>query len=89
MKKRDRICIKIDFLRILVVQYKMKEETVMAKNETNAKNSAQNSQDEQSKNGAKQAYKNANDTKSCTSDYKDKQSNKKSSNQKQDLSCFT
>ena len=42
----------------------------MAKNETNAKNSAQNSQDEQSKNGAKQAYKNANDTKSCTSDYK-------------------
>ena len=29
----------------------------MAKNETNAKNSAQNSQDEQSKNGAKQAYK--------------------------------
>ncbi len=35
----------------------------MAKNETNAKNSAQNSQDEQSKNGAKQAYKNANDTK--------------------------
>ena len=60
-----------------VVQYKMKEETVMAKNETNAKNSAQNSQDEQSKNGAKQAYKNANDTKSCTSDYKDKQSNKK------------
>ena len=49
----------------------------MAKNETNAKNSAQNSQDEQSKNGAKQAYKNANDTKSCTSDYKDKQSHKK------------
>ena len=49
----------------------------MAKNETNAKNSVQNSQDEQSKNNAKQAYKSAHDTKSCTSDYKDKQSNKK------------
>ena len=48
----------------------------MAKNETNAKNNAQNSQDEQSKNNAKLAYKSANDTKSCTSDYKNKQSDK-------------